>query len=95
MRIKPPDDTAPLLNRGAAYYNKGNYDRAIDDYTAVLRIEPDNHEALYNRGIAHYLKGDYDLAIEDYKAVLQIDPNNASAKQWIEFVRKAKAKAKK
>jgi tetratricopeptide (TPR) repeat protein len=29
-------------NRGSAYYNKKDYNRAIADYEAVLRIDPDH-----------------------------------------------------
>jgi tetratricopeptide (TPR) repeat protein len=28
-------------NCGNAYHNKGDYDRAIADYEAVIRIDPD------------------------------------------------------
>ena len=33
-------------SRGNAWYQKGEHDRAIEDYTAALRIEPDNHDSL-------------------------------------------------
>ncbi len=33
-----------LLNRGSAWDDKGEYDRAIEDYTAALRIKPDFHQ---------------------------------------------------
>jgi len=39
LRIKP-DDYITLNNRGIAYYNKGDLDRAITDWESVLRVNP-------------------------------------------------------
>jgi tetratricopeptide (TPR) repeat protein len=60
--------------RGYAYYHKGDYGRAIADYTATLRVKPDPH-ALNNRGLAYDDKGDYDHAIADYTTALRIKPD--------------------
>ena len=32
-------------NRGSAYYEKGDLDKAIADYESALRIDPDNSDA--------------------------------------------------
>ncbi len=63
-----------LIDRGNAWYRKGAYDRAIEDYTAALHIKPDYADALYNRGNAWGAKGEYDRAIEDYTAALRLKP---------------------
>ncbi|MDR2593153.1 MAG: tetratricopeptide repeat protein [Fibromonadaceae bacterium] len=75
-----------LFNRGNAYFKESNYDQAIEDYTATLRIKPDLHAALYNRGLAYWNKGNYHRATEDFEAVLKIDPNNVKAKENLEKI---------
>ncbi len=31
---------APYISRGLVYFSKGDYDRAIADYTEVVRLDP-------------------------------------------------------
>ena len=78
-RIAGENIPIALYNRGVARSETGDYDRAIEDYTAALRIRPDAYKALSNRGGAWYKKGDYDRAIEDYTAVLGIEPDDYQA----------------
>jgi tetratricopeptide (TPR) repeat protein len=65
-------------------------DRAIEDFTAALRIDPNYANAYNNRGNAYDDKGMYDRAIEDYTAALRIDPNHPNAKTNLELARKAR-----
>jgi len=74
-----PDEHLALFDRGVAYAEKGNYDRAIEDFNAALKIKPDFYLALKNRGIAYSNKDNYDRAIEDFNAVLRIKPNDHEA----------------
>jgi Flp pilus assembly protein TadD len=62
-------------------------DRAIEDYTAALRIDPDNTETYGIRGLAYYKKKDYPHARADWEKVLQLDPNNAAARNNLEVLR--------
>jgi tetratricopeptide (TPR) repeat protein len=75
----PPKTAEAFLDWGLAYHHKGLYDRAIEDYSAALRIDPDYAAAYYNRGNAYRGKGMPDRAIADYSAALRIDPNFADA----------------
>jgi len=79
-----------LFNRGNEYFKEGNYDQAIEDYAAVLRIKPNLSGALYNRGLTYWNKGNYHRATEDFEAVLKIDPNNVKAKENLEKIRQIK-----
>jgi len=64
-----PNDAEACYNRGNAYSLKGEYDKAIADYTKAIEINPKYAKAYYNRGLAYYLKKEYDKAWEDvYKA---------------------------
>ncbi|MCL1967418.1 MAG: tetratricopeptide repeat protein [Fibromonadales bacterium] len=66
-----------LYDQGTAYADKGDYDKAIEDYTSAIEIINNNlYKALNDRGEAYTDKGDYDRAIEDYNAALKIKPDN-------------------
>jgi tetratricopeptide (TPR) repeat protein len=66
-------------NRGNAYYDKGDYARAISAYTQAIRIDPNDAKVYYNRGIAYADKKDYEKAITDFDQVLMIDTNKYEA----------------
>ncbi|GKQ51498.1 tetratricopeptide repeat protein [Bradyrhizobium sp. Ce-3] len=65
--------------RGYAYQAKGDNDRAIADYTDVIRLDADNKAALTARGNAYLAKGDPDRATADYDRVIALDPKYAIA----------------
>ncbi|WP_051390054.1 tetratricopeptide repeat protein [Bradyrhizobium sp. Ec3.3] len=64
-------------NRGNAYQDKGDLDRAIADHSQALALDPKNAPAYNNRGNAYALKGDLDRAIADYNQAIAIDPKSA------------------
>jgi len=66
-------------NRGIAYYNKKDYDRAIQDYDQAIRLNPSFADAFNNRGNAYYYKKDYDRAIQDYTEAIRLNPSFALA----------------
>jgi tetratricopeptide (TPR) repeat protein len=85
-----PNHTNAYINRGNTYSKRGEYDRAIADYTQAIRLDPTNADAYYNRGVVYAKKDDCNRAIADFKAVLKINPNDAEAKQDLERARKAR-----
>jgi tetratricopeptide (TPR) repeat protein len=64
------------LNRGAAYYDKGEYDKSIADNNRAIELNPNNEGAYNNRGNAYNDKGEYDKAIADYNRAIELNPNN-------------------
>jgi tetratricopeptide (TPR) repeat protein len=63
------------------------YDRAIEDYTAALRIDPNHFGAYLNRGFVYRNKGDYARARADWEKALQIRPNDSTARDNLEVLR--------
>ena len=47
-------------NRGNAYFRRGEYDRAIQDYDRALELNPHLGLPYTNRGVAYASKGDFD-----------------------------------
>jgi len=66
-------------NRGVAYKNKGELDRAIADYDEAIRLNPNYALPYDNRGNAYKDKGEYDRAIADLDAAIRLNPNYAKA----------------
>ncbi|MEW5861656.1 MAG: tetratricopeptide repeat protein [Cyanobacteriota bacterium] len=55
------------------------WQKAIEDYTQALDINPNFTEAYTNRGVARFDLGDTQGAIDDYTLALQLNPNFAVA----------------
>jgi tetratricopeptide (TPR) repeat protein len=68
-----------FYNRGLAYLDKDDYDRAIADLSEAIRLKRDYAEAFNNRGIAYIRKGEYDRAIADLNEAIRLKPDHAKA----------------
>ena len=67
------------LNRGVAFGDRREFDRAIADFTTALSYDPRSVDAYLNRGMAHVARAEYDKALADYDAALTIKPDFADA----------------
>lgn len=67
------------LYRGLSAMDKGDFDKAIKDFTTAIEIKPDFAEAYNNRGIAYFEKRDFDTAIQNYDNAIKIKPRLAEA----------------
>lgn len=54
-------------NRGVVYADKGQHDRAIDNFNKALELNPNSAKAYNNRGITYGNKGQHDMAIADFQ----------------------------
>jgi tetratricopeptide (TPR) repeat protein len=66
-------------NRGNAYADKGEPDKAIADYNDAIRLNPEYAEAYNNRALTYCDEGDYEEAIADFNEAIRLDPNDAGA----------------
>jgi tetratricopeptide (TPR) repeat protein len=83
-KASPPPtgaDYPEALNyRGLAYEALGQYDRAVQDFSAALLADPSFGPARANRGAAHAKLGQYQAALADDDAALRLD--GAVASRW-------------
>jgi tetratricopeptide (TPR) repeat protein len=70
-----PNLSVAYNNRGNAYGNLKQFDRAIADYDHAIRLDPNYALAYYCRGNAYYDLNQFDRAIADYDQAIRLDPN--------------------
>lgn len=64
-------------HRGFCYRKLSNYQAAIDDYTAAIKVIPQNARALNNRAYCLAKLEMFNEAVEDYSEVIALDPLNS------------------
>jgi tetratricopeptide (TPR) repeat protein len=67
--------------RAAAFRNKHEFDAALRDLDAALRLDPNFVDAHVVRGTVYLAKRNLDGALLDFDAALKIDPNHADARK--------------
>ncbi|MCK9414752.1 MAG: tetratricopeptide repeat protein, partial [Prolixibacteraceae bacterium] len=69
-----PNESSTYIYRGNAYYNRGDYPEAIEDYTKSINLKSSFLLAYYNKGLACYANKNYDAAIESYDYIIIRSP---------------------
>ncbi len=72
------NDAEAYYKSGNENYKKGDYDKAISDFTEAIRLKPKFAEAYNDRGAA-YPRKSADKAISDFTEALRLNPNYALA----------------
>ena len=78
IRLDPKDALA-YNNRGVAYADLGQYQRAIEDFNQAIRLDPKDALAYSNRGAAYCLLGNIKQAIKDFDRAIELNPLYAHA----------------
>jgi tetratricopeptide (TPR) repeat protein len=74
-----PNASKALKNRGTAYLEKKEYNKAVLDFDQALKIEPDFAEAFYARGLAHLRMENLDPALADFNNAIKYRPHYPEA----------------
>jgi tetratricopeptide (TPR) repeat protein len=64
-------------NRGVAYQDAGNTDRALLDFNRCIELAPGYPAFFENRGLIYVDKQLFDIAFKDFDTALELDPKNA------------------
>lgn len=69
-----PDQSQAWNSRGAIYASQQNYQKALEDHTYALTLNPQDLISLTYRGLAYHELGEYDKALQDFQQIITIDP---------------------
>ena len=67
-----PKSAKAYFSRGRAYDDKGDYDKAIKDCSAAIRIEPTSAEAYNARGWVFDKADEFDKAYSDFAEAIRL-----------------------
>jgi len=79
LQMKPDTATASVIRdlRANAYFHKGDLDKAINDATESIRLNPRYFGGYLARGIMYRRSGNLDQAISYYTMAIRLNPNFA------------------
>ena len=78
-KLDPKDLPEIYYFRAEAWYEKGNLDDAIMDYTRAIQKNPIYDKAIFGRADRFYEKKEYAAAIIDYEKAIELNPKNLVA----------------
>ena len=78
-----PSKPEAFYNRGNAYADKGEHDRAIQDYDQAIRLNPTFALAFNNRGVMQFDKGQFLAAASDFAKAVQHKPTDPYFVIWL------------
>jgi len=77
-----PKTAKEYFKRAYAYVEKGDLDRAIQDYSQAISLSPRFADAYIMRGLTYDKKGDLDRAIQDYGQAISLKPGDADVYRY-------------
>ena len=81
---RDPENPEILTELGNAYYDREDWDHAVEAYEKARRKAPKNPNLLSDLGAAHRNRGEFDLAIAFFQKARQADPDHwQSLLNWL------------
>jgi tetratricopeptide (TPR) repeat protein len=81
-----PVDPKPYMILGQTYMHLKEYNRAIDTYSAALRVSPDKGMVYYLLAINYGLAGKFDMAKKNAEASIEIFRQNKDEQNFLRAV---------
>ena len=81
---RDPENPEILTDLGNTYYDREDWDHAVEAYEKARRKAPKNPNLLSDLGAAHRNRGEFDLAIAFFQKARQADPDHwQSLLNWL------------
>ncbi len=69
-------DAKTYYQLGNDYYEKGDYEKAIENYNMAILLNPVFSEAYFNRALSYYQLKNFEKSVVDYTKSAELDPQN-------------------
>ena len=81
-----PKHHETVLTLGLAYYEKHDFERALEWFDRALALRPSERDAetMCLKGVAHVYLRQYEQAEQAFQTVLQWDPKNSQAQSGLQ-----------
>src|ERR1041384_3006440 len=79
---KPPNSSADPgghTNRGVRFARDKQYDKAVEEFTKAIELQPNDAKNYRNRAQAYRLNNQPDKAVADYSKLIELAPDDAGA----------------
>ena len=63
-----------LAARGQLYVELGDWDKAAEDFSAAIKLQPDHSEAWTARAFAYFHRQQWDQAVADFSKAIELAP---------------------
>ena len=73
------DNTSALIIFAERYFNTGEYEKATETYSKIIRLEPNNAKMYYRRGTSYGNQSKNEPAVADYTKAIELNPVYAEA----------------
>ncbi|MEO6871576.1 MAG: tetratricopeptide repeat protein [Chthoniobacterales bacterium] len=73
-------DPGGHTNRGVKYAQKKEYEKAIEEFTKAIKLQPQDPKNYRNRGLTYRLMGDAKKSKVDYAKAIELDPETTKAR---------------
>ena len=75
--LEDPDNASAYMQRGLLFNHLEDEERAIADFSEVIRLVPENPDAYNFRGTLYYRRGQFDRALADFERAIALAPEFA------------------
>lgn len=75
-----------IYDKGIAYYENNELEKAIQCFELILKEEPENCDVLFQINLTHQKKGEFAQAMNALIRILEIEPKNEKAKTSYDMI---------
>jgi tetratricopeptide (TPR) repeat protein len=86
--VTEPQTAGAFFDRGLMYGNLCDYNKALEDFTTAIRLNPNFVEAYYRRAIIYQKTGNTSQAITELETAMRINPSS-EIKDMLEGIKAA------
>lgn len=87
-----PESANAYQSRGVAYFELGEFEKAISDFDRVIELVPHQEPHHWQRGIAYYYAAEYVKGVKQFELHKSVNPNDVENAVW-HFICMAKAES--